>query len=82
MITDAQVFLVSWAQVKNALFLDPQDTAYQTALESVEERLKAEFDIDEMQLMTRDQETYTVAYKRHGKMHLLPIDADEIEDFT
>nr|NNM91213.1 hypothetical protein [Bacilli bacterium] len=82
MITDAQVFLVSWAQVKNALFLDPQDTAYQAALQRVEERLKEDFSIDEMQLMTRDQEAYTVAYKRHGKMHLLPIDADEIEDFT
>ncbi len=82
MTPDVEVFLVSWAQVKNALFFAPQDSRYIQALADVEKRLKEEFSVTELQLIARSYDTYTVAYHANDKPGLLTIDADEVEDFA
>ncbi len=82
MTQDVEVFLVSWAQVKNALFFAPHDTRYIQALADLEKRLKEEFSVTELQLVARSYDTYTVAYLANDKPGLLTIDADEVEDFA
>lgn len=82
MTSDVEVFLISWAQVKNALFLAPNDERYIKALKDLEKRLEQDFSIDHMQLVARSYDTYTVSYHERGEAHLLTIDADEIEDFA
>lgn len=82
MTPDIEVFLVSWAQVKNALLFAPQDSRYVQAIADLEKRLEEEFSVTNLQLVARSYDTYTVAYKANDKPSLLTIDADEVEDFV
>lgn len=79
--TDADVFLLSFAQLTYALTIAPQHPDFLSAYKDVLARLTDEFAITKPQLLARTYDTYTVSYMHQEKQELVYYPASEIEEF-
>ncbi len=76
---DAQLFILSWAQLQYATLLSPTDETVSTAKREVANRLQRDFSITELQLLARAESFYTVSFKEREETKFLQFPADEIE---
>ncbi|MHB1630304.1 MAG: hypothetical protein ACYCVB_18360 [Bacilli bacterium] len=76
---DAELFILSFAQLAVALLLSPDNPVYLDALGQIELRLRQSFDVTELQMVARSTEEYTVSYKLGSELALLTFPAGEVE---
>ncbi len=76
---DAELFILSFAQLAVALLLSPDNPDYLDALRQIERRLRESFDVTELQMVARSTEKYTVSYKLGDDLALLTFPAEEVE---
>ncbi len=79
---DAELFILSFAQLTVALLLSPDNSAYLEALRQIERQLRESFGVTELQMVARSTEDYTVAFKLREEQALLTFPAEEVEDFS
>lgn len=77
-MNDYEILLLSWAQL-TALQLVMGDEHDIESLRLIENKLEAEYDITEINLVGRTYETYTISFQKDGEVQLIRFDADEVD---
>ena len=81
MTPDAELLLLSWSQLQNAL-LYADDAGYRAAMAELAARLERDCGIRDLQLLARSLDAYTVSFTLAGEQRLHTFAADVVEDFT
>lgn len=79
---DAQLFLLSWTQLRHALWLSPDNEAYSHALRVVENRLAHDYGITDLSLMAHSVDGYTISFRVNDVPQILGFADEDVEDFA
>ncbi len=82
MSPDAELFILSYAQLATALVLTPTHADYLTAKNAVEARLETTYGISQLLILARSIDFYTVAFQIDGEQQIISFAVDEVENFV
>ncbi|PWI58655.1 hypothetical protein [Sulfoacidibacillus thermotolerans] len=82
MTHDAELFVLSYAQLAAALLLDPNNEKYLIAKTELEERLLHNYGISHLEIVARSLDSYTLAFHENGEQKWVSFATDEVEDFN
>ncbi|WP_018131486.1 hypothetical protein [Effusibacillus pohliae] len=75
---DHELLLLSWTQLI-AIQLIMGEDAQSSSLRLLEEKLRNEYNVTEIQLVGRTYDEYAVAFRKDGENQMIRFDVDEVE---
>ena len=77
---DEELLLLGWTQLAAVLMLDPENDEYAMAQQEILSKLEEQFRIEQIQLLARSFDGYTIAYNESGEGKITTFTLDEVEE--
>ena len=77
---DDELMLLSWTQLTAILMLDADNDEYAAAQQEVASQLLERYQIEQMHMLSRSFDGYTISYLKSGEDKITTFPLEEVEE--